>query len=88
MIIPTIKFMFYDSLTCKRAYGGGYLLGMKRQAYHMGKTPNLSLTYLPIKLFTPSLLLVILVFHYEPEIRLMNRKHGDEALAEPVTTMF
>jgi hypothetical protein len=54
----------------------------------MGKTPNLSLTYLPIKLFTPSLLLVILVFHYEPEIRLMNRKHGDEALAEPVTTMF
>jgi hypothetical protein len=54
----------------------------------MGKTPNLSLTYLPIKLFTPSLLLVILVFHYEPEIRLMNRKRGDEALAEPVMTMF
>jgi hypothetical protein len=32
--------------------------------------------------------LVISVFDDEPEIRSMNRKHGDEALAELVTSMF
>jgi hypothetical protein len=76
MIVPTIKFVLYNSLECKKVCGG-YLLGGKRQAYHTGKTPNLPLIYLPIKLFTPSLLLVISVFYYEPEIRSMNRKRGD-----------
>jgi hypothetical protein len=46
MIVPTVKFMLHDSLACKRAYDGGYLLGGKRQAYFVGKTSNLSLTYL------------------------------------------
>jgi hypothetical protein len=71
----------YSSLACKKVCGGGYLLGGKRQTYHMGKTSNLPLTYLPIKLFTPSMLLIFLVFYYEPEIRSTNRKRGDEALA-------
>jgi hypothetical protein len=31
---------------------------------------------------------VFSLFDDEPEIRSMNRKHGDEALAEPVTAMF
>jgi hypothetical protein len=33
-------------------------------------------------------LFVILVFDDEPEIRSMNRKRGDEALTELVTTIF
>jgi hypothetical protein len=37
MIIPTIKFMLHDSLACKRAYGGGYLLSGKSQAYFLKK---------------------------------------------------
>jgi hypothetical protein len=41
MIVATVKFMLHDSLACKRAYGGGYLLGRKRQAYFVGKTSNL-----------------------------------------------
>ena len=45
----TLKFMLHDSLACKRAYGGGYLLGGKRQAYHAGNTINLPPTYFPIK---------------------------------------
>jgi hypothetical protein len=44
----------------------------------MPKTPNLPLTYFPIKLFTPLLLLVISVFYYEPEIRSTNQKHDDK----------
>jgi hypothetical protein len=36
MIVPTIKFVLQDSTACKRAYGGGYLLGRKLQTYHMG----------------------------------------------------
>jgi hypothetical protein len=27
MIVPTVKFMLYDSHACKSVYGGGYLLG-------------------------------------------------------------
>jgi hypothetical protein len=53
MIVPTFKFVLYNSLACKMVYGGGYLLGGKRQVYHTGKTPNLPLTYLPMNLFTP-----------------------------------
>jgi hypothetical protein len=79
--------MLHDSLACKRAYGGCYLLGGKRQAYYVGKTSNLPLTYLTIKPFNLALLLVISVFDDEPEIRLMNRKRGDKALAEMVATM-
>jgi hypothetical protein len=37
MIVPTVKFVMHDSLACKRAYGGGYLLDGKRQAYFVGK---------------------------------------------------
>jgi hypothetical protein len=88
MIVPTIKFVLYRSLACKKVCGGGYLLGGKRQAYQTEKTPNLPLTYLPIKLFTPSLLLVISVFLLwtrdpidEPEARWRNSR-------ELVTTMF
>jgi hypothetical protein len=81
MVVPIVKFLLYSSLACKKVCGGGYLLGGKCQAYHMGKIPNLPLTYLLIKLFTPSLLLVISVFDYEPEIRPTNWKHGDETLA-------
>jgi hypothetical protein len=80
--------MLHDSLACKRAYGGGYLLGGKRQAYFFGKTSNLPLTYLPIMPFNPTLLLVISIFYDEPEIRSTNRKRSDEALVELVTTMF
>jgi hypothetical protein len=58
MIVPTVKFILHDSLACKRAYDGGYLLGGKRQAYFMEKTSNLPLTYLPIKPFNLTLLLV------------------------------
>jgi hypothetical protein len=79
MIVPTIKFVLYSTLICKKVCGG-HLLGRKRQTYHTGKTPNLSLTYLVIKLFTPSLLLVISVFDYEPKTRSTIRKRGDEAL--------
>jgi hypothetical protein len=43
MIVSTVKFMLHDSLACKRAYGGGYLLGGKCQAF-FGKTSNLPLT--------------------------------------------
>jgi hypothetical protein len=68
MIIPTVKFILYDSLACKRVYSGGYLLGGKRQANFTGKISNLPLTYLPIKLFNLALLLVILVFDDELEI--------------------
>ena len=35
-----MKFVPHGSLACKRACGGGYLSGGKRQAYHAGKTPN------------------------------------------------
>jgi hypothetical protein len=35
IIVSTVKFMLYDSLVCKRAYGGGYLLGGKRQAFFL-----------------------------------------------------
>jgi hypothetical protein len=68
MIVPNVKFMLHESLACKRAYGGGYLLGGKRQNYFIGKTSNLPLTYLPIKPFNLVLLLVISVFDDEPEI--------------------
>ena len=47
-IVAIVKFMLHDSLACKRAYGGGYPLGRKRQAYFVGKTFNLPLTYLTI----------------------------------------
>jgi hypothetical protein len=70
------------------AYVGGYLLGGKRQAYFMGKTSNLPLTYLTMKPFNLVLLLVISVLDDEPDIWSMNRKRGDEALTELVTTMF
>jgi hypothetical protein len=60
--------MLNDSLACKMAYVGGYLLGGKRQAYFMGKTSNLPLTYLTIKPFNLALLLVISIFDDEPEI--------------------
>jgi hypothetical protein len=69
MIVPTVKIILHDSLACKRAYGGGYLLGGKRQAYFVGKASNLPLTYVPIKLLTPSLLLVISDPIDEPEAR-------------------
>jgi hypothetical protein len=88
MIVPTVKFILNDWFACKRPYNGGYLLGRKRQAYFMGKTSNLPLTYLPIKPFNLTLLLVISVFDDEQEIWSMNRKRGDEALAVLVTTMF
>jgi hypothetical protein len=68
MIISNSKFMLHESLACKRAYDGGYILGGKRQAYFMGKTSNLTLTYLPIKPFKLALLLVISVFDDESEI--------------------
>jgi hypothetical protein len=73
--------MLYESFACKRSCGGGYLLSGKRQTYFVGKTSNLPLTYLSIKLFNLELLLVISVFYDEPEIRSTNRKHGDEALS-------
>jgi hypothetical protein len=41
MIVPTVKFVLHDSLTCKRANGGGYLLGGKREVYFVEKTSNL-----------------------------------------------
>jgi hypothetical protein len=62
MIIHIVKFVMHDSLTCKRACGGGYLLGGKCQSYHAGKTPNLPTTYLPTKPFDLALLLDISVF--------------------------
>jgi hypothetical protein len=55
-------------LHVKRAYSVGYLLGGKCQAYLVGKTSNLPLTYLPIKPFNLALLLVISVFDDELEI--------------------
>jgi hypothetical protein len=58
--------MLHDSFVCKRAYGGGYLLGVKRQAYFVGKTSNLPLTYPTIKPFNLVLLLVS-VFDDEPK---------------------
>jgi len=58
-IVPTVKFVPHGSLACKRACGGGYLSGGKRQAYHAGKTPNQPPTYLPTKPFDPALLLGI-----------------------------
>jgi hypothetical protein len=61
-IVATVKFMLHDSLAFKRAYGGGYPFGRKRQAYFVGKTSNLPLTYLTIKPFNLALMLVISVF--------------------------
>jgi hypothetical protein len=81
MIVSTVKFVLYNTLACKKICGCDYLLGAKRQVYHTGKTSNQPLTYLAIKFFTPSLLLVISVFDYESEIRSPNRKRGGEALA-------
>jgi hypothetical protein len=78
MIVPTVKFMLHDTLACKRDYSGGYLLGGKRQAYFVGNTSNLPLTYLTIKPFNLTLLLVISVFYDEPKIRSTNRKRGDD----------
>jgi hypothetical protein len=69
MIVSTVKFMLHDSLAYKRICGGGYLLGGKRQAYFVGKTSNLALTYLTIKPFNLALMLVISVFDDEPEAR-------------------
>jgi hypothetical protein len=88
MIVPTVKFMLYDSFACKRDYSSDYLLGGKRQAYFVGKTFYLPLTYLTIKSFNLTLRLVISVFDDEPEIRSTNRKRGDEVFAELVTAMF
>jgi hypothetical protein len=68
MIVTTVKFMLYDNLACKRAYGDDYLLGRKREAYFVGETSNLPLTYLTIKPFNLALLLVISVFDDELEI--------------------
>jgi hypothetical protein len=67
MIVATVKFMMHDSLIYKATYGGGYLLGGKRQTYFAGKTSNLPLTYLAIKPFNLALMLVISVFDDEPE---------------------
>jgi hypothetical protein len=69
MIVPTIKFILHDSLACKRVYAGAYILGGKRQAYFVGKTSNLPLTYLTIKPFNLMLMLVISVFDDELEAR-------------------
>jgi hypothetical protein len=88
MIVPTVKFMLHDSLACKRTYSGGYLLGGKRQAYFVGTTSNLPLTYLTIKPFNLALLLVVSVFDDEPEIRSTIQKHDNETLVELVTAMF
>jgi hypothetical protein len=66
MVVPTIKSVLYSNLAYKKVCGGGYLLGGKCQAYYMGKTRNLPLTYLPIKLFTHLLFMVISVFDYDP----------------------
>jgi hypothetical protein len=39
--------MLHDSLACKRSYGGGYLLGKKRQANLVEKTSNLLSAFRP-----------------------------------------
>jgi hypothetical protein len=88
MIVSTVKFMMHDSLACKRTYGGGYILGGKPEDYFVGKTSNLPLTYLTMKPFNLTLLLVISVFDDELDIWSTNQKRGDEALAELITTMF
>jgi hypothetical protein len=77
MIVPIVKCMLHDSLACKMTYGGGYLLGGKRQTYFIGKASNLPLTYPTIKPFNLVLMSVISGFDDEPEIWLTNRKHGD-----------
>jgi hypothetical protein len=38
MIVPTFKFVMYNSLACKNVCDAGYLLGGKRQAYDTRKT--------------------------------------------------
>jgi hypothetical protein len=68
MIVSTVKFMMHDSLACKRTYGGGYILGGKPEDYFVGKTSNLPLTYLTMKPFNLTLLLVISVFDDELDI--------------------
>jgi hypothetical protein len=91
MIVPTVKFVLYGSFACKRACGGGYLSGGKRQTYHAEKSPNLAPTYIPINPFDPALLLDISIFLQiddELKIRSTNWKCGDEALVDPVATMF
>jgi hypothetical protein len=65
MIIPTVKFILDDRLACKSVCGSAYLSGGKRQAYHVGKTPNVPPPYLPIKSFDPTLLLDISIFYDE-----------------------
>jgi hypothetical protein len=67
MIIFTVKFMLHDSLACKRAYDGGYLLDGNHQTYFVRKISNLLLNYLTIKSFNFALLLVISIF-------MMNRR--------------
>jgi hypothetical protein len=88
MIVPTVIFMMHDIFAYKRAYGCGYLLGRKHQAYFMGKTFKLPLTYHMIRPFNLALLLVISDFNDELEIWSTNRKRGNEALAKLVTMMF
>jgi hypothetical protein len=85
MIVPTVKFMLHDSLACKRVYAGGYLLGGKHQAYFVGKTSNLPLTYLTIKPFNLALMLVILVFDDELEARWRSSRRAghDDVLRYP-----
>jgi hypothetical protein len=79
MIVPTVKFVLYSSLACKKVCGGGYLLGGKRQAYHTRKTPNLSLTYLLIKLFTLLLLRVAVTWMM---VVLLRGYRGDESMID------
>jgi hypothetical protein len=74
MIVCTIKFMLHDSLACKRAYDGRYLLGGKREAYHVRKTINVLLIYLSIKHFDLTLLLDISVFSQIDDERRSDRR--------------
>jgi hypothetical protein len=87
-IVATVKFMLHDSLACKRAYGGGYPLGRKRQAYFVGKTSNLPLTYLTIKPFNLALMLVISVFLTMTGHPINELKARWRSSRELVTVMF
>jgi hypothetical protein len=75
MIVPTVKFVWYSGLVCKRICGGSYLLGGKRQAAE--KTIDLPPTYLPIKPFDLALLLNILFFRTLTMKRRSNRRTGN-----------
>jgi hypothetical protein len=76
MIVLTVKFVLYSSLVCKKGYVVVVIYKVESVKPIIRERP---LTYLGC-CWSSRFLLVNSVFYYEPKIRSMNRKRGDEVL--------